>query len=160
MIGHMLNDLAKAIRRLRELVDIWLQGRLQRDMQQPGRPSKLSRSRSADDLAAGAADPPSAPTFTTSDNLAGFRAPEVSPCHRGRRCSASCWSRRRTCQASVVRGRLRRLPGTCGAAFSTGFVGPVAKSPGTCSKCSCSESLCSTGRRPGMELYFSGYYTP
>ena len=27
-------------------------------------------------------------------------------------------------------------------------------------KCSCSESLCSTGRRPGMGLCFSGYYTP
>ena len=54
-----------------------------RDMQQPGPPSKLSRSRSADDLAAGAADPPSAPTFTTSDNLADEvdydGSPEPSP---------------------------------------------------------------------------------
>lgn len=41
-----------------------------RDMQQPGPPSKLSRSLSADNLAAGATDPPSTPAFTTGDNLA------------------------------------------------------------------------------------------
>ena len=54
-----------------------------RDMQQPGPTSKLSRSRSADDLATGAADPPRAPTFTTSANLADEvdydGSPEPSP---------------------------------------------------------------------------------
>ena len=39
-------------------------------MQQPGPPSKLSRSHSADNLAAGAVDPPRAPAFATCDNLA------------------------------------------------------------------------------------------
>ena len=140
MIGHMLNDLAKAIWRLRELVDIWLQGRLQRDMQQPGRPSKLSRSRSADDLAAGAADPPRSVTgAAVAARLAGVGA--------GRAKQRGGW------QAAPFASDVRRR-------LFHGFVGPVAKSSGTWSKCSYSESLCSAGRRPGMELYFSGYYTP
>ena len=63
-------------------------------MQQPGPPSKLSRSHSADNLAVRKADPPRAPPFTYGANLADevdygdSPDPSAPACLGGRRLAA------------------------------------------------------------------------